>query len=184
MDQNDPKLQNILEKLKQFGFEFYGNGESGVPLVKGPNGQVVEVNIAINFVNEQIKKQQESAGGSIENPQMPENIDTKISVERSVESKIETSMEQEKSPEQKSERNDNPGAQAPIIQKKAPQVKLDKSKNKPYGDGFDPQGFNPTDINSTMRFIEKNSKESNKSSNKWLAEQFKKFVAEFDASKK
>ncbi len=182
MEVEDPKLKTILEQLKHFGFEFFGFGENGIPLVKGPNEQIVKINIAINFVNEKIKEQQEaSEGGSPEQPHIPENIDTSVNLESSVESKIESSPEVEKNIEKKPETKPSPRPELQV-QQKAPVVKLDKKDNKPYGDGFDPKSFNPSDIGSTLKFIENNSKASKTSSNKWLAEQFKKFVLEFKAS--
>ncbi len=182
MKVDDPKLQNILEQLKHFGFEFFGYGENEIPLVKGPNEQVVEINIAINFVNEKIKEQKEQDSiGSPEQPHIPENLDANQNVESSVERKIETTPERENSIEKKTQ--EKPSQKPELnVQKKAPQVKLDKKENRPYGDGFDPKSFNPSDLNSTLQFVEKHSKGSKTSSNKWLAEQFKKFVMEFKAS--
>ncbi|MCA9387399.1 hypothetical protein KC669_05195, partial [Candidatus Dojkabacteria bacterium] len=180
MDANeDPKLKEIMNQLTKLGFSFYARDENGIPLVKGPNEQVVEINVAINFVNKQIEEQKNSSGGSMEQPSMPNNLDIASSIESSMESKVEDSIEnnaekQEKKDVQQDKQSDDV-PRAPIAAPKPVQ------KIKPYGDGFDPKSFNPSDLKSTLNFVEKNSKMSSKSSNKWLAEQFKKFIAEFNA---
>lgn len=181
----DPKLKNILDQLAKFGFTFYGYDENKYPLVKGVNGQIVEINVAINFVNKQIESRAQASSGSPENPNFNENADvaSSSSVESSVENNVETSVESsveskaESSVETKSENQTNTNDEV-AVQQKAPQIKFEKPK--PYGEGFDPISFNPSDINSTLNFIQQNSKKSKVSSNKWIAEQFKKFLKEIE----
>ncbi len=177
----DPKLQKILEQLEKFGFKFYGYDEGGVPLVKGLNNQIIEINIAINFVNQQVQSQSTSTGGSgsFENAPVNENLDSAVSVENQTERKIELNKETEKSSEA-----DTSGQDELTVQRKAPPIKLVRPPNKPYGDGFDPVSFNPESLNSTLNFIEKHGKTTKTSSNKWLREQFKKFMEEYKNSAK
>ncbi|MCA9381327.1 hypothetical protein KC678_03610 [Candidatus Dojkabacteria bacterium] len=175
----DPKLKEIMNQLSKFGFEFYARDENGIPLVKGPNDQVVEINVAINFVNKQIEEQKNSSGGSMEQPAMPENMDMAAKIESSMESKVEDSVEN--SAEKQEKREVSPNQQADDVPRAPIAAPKPVQKIKPYGDGFDPKSFNPSDLKSTLNFVEKNSKMSSKSSNKWLAEQFKKFIAEFNA---
>lgn len=181
---NDPKLKNILDQLAKFGFSFYGYDENKYPLVKGVNGQIVEINVAINFVNKQIESRSQSSG-SPENPSFNENTDVASSkgVESSVESTVETSVESsvESASEQQDANNQNPQANSGdeiAVQQRAPRIQFEKPK--PYGEGFDPISFDPSDINSTLNFIQQNSKKSKVSSNKWIAEQFKKFLKEIE----
>jgi hypothetical protein len=184
MNSDDPKLKSILEQLVPFGFEFYGNDENGIPLVKGPNSQVVEINVAINFVNRQISAQESNAaGGSPEQMPSSEGIDVPKNIETAVENGIEQVGEVERSPENRQETSTEQVGESKT-QTTAPKVSISKTSIKPYGEGFDPQLFDPTDLKSTLDFVEKNSRISHTSSNRWLAEQFKKFIAEFNAQKK
>ncbi|GAB4287357.1 MAG: hypothetical protein Kow0081_5090 [Candidatus Dojkabacteria bacterium] len=177
-NQNDPRLQQILVQLAPFGFRFYGFDENSQPLVIGPNKQVTHINVAIQFVNQQIENQQSS--GSPES--MPDIPNMPIaSPERSAETKIETAIESAVETKQEEEtENQNNQKQGPQVQvpQKAPTIKLERPKIIPYGDGFEPKSFNPESISQTLKYIEKHSKASKTSSNKWLAEQFRKFVKE------
>jgi len=184
MQSQDPKLKKILDQLSQFNFDFYGYDDNGMPLVKSPDGQIIEINIAINFVNDQIKKRQveSSSPGSFEAPNLAENLDNSVSVENSAESnlekKLEESGEQEKSEDQNNQKPIQDNSQN--IQK-TPNIEIKRPKNKPYGDGFDPVSFDPADINSTLDFINKNKTKSNQSSKKWLSVQFQKFLKEYES---
>jgi hypothetical protein len=168
----DPKLQHILGQIANFGFTFYGLDENGAPLVTGPNKQIVPINVAISFVNQQIQSRQNSS--SIESG-VVETADTTSKVESSTERSIETKLE---TPKEQSSKSNNQQSPVPIPQK-SPKVILAEPKKKPYGDGFDPKSFDPADINSTLKFIEKNQSQNPKSSNRWIAEQFKKFIADY-----
>lgn len=174
----DQQLQAILSQISKFGFEFYAYDENKIPLVKGPNNQVVNINVAIQFVNQKIKETQNSSG-SVENPNV-ENLDIKASPERAAETKVETSIEQAAESNTEIQTQDaNTQIKAP---KTSPRMKLKQPEIKPYGDGFDPKSFDSTNIQSTLNFIESNSSSKSTSSNKWLAEQFKKFVKEFQVN--
>lgn len=177
----DPKLQNILNQLARFGFSFYGFDENKVPLVISPNKQVVQINLAINFVNQQIESQRNSgsSSGPESMPSMPtmnQNMDSS-----NFESNIDTKLE--KPSEQRFEKQTQQVQQVSDLQTKkvSPPIKLVKPMNKGFGDGFDPKSFNPEDINSTLKFIEKNSSAKATSSNAWLAKLFKKFMSEYEA---
>ena len=178
MAEIDPKLKQILDQLKKFGFEFYGYGENGSHLVKGPNKQVIEINVAIQFVNKQAELQkQSSSSGGIENaPQMNQNMDATISPDRNMDSKLE------KPRDQVNEKKSNPAGLNASSQYKvkdnAPKISLKKARNISYGDGFDPVSFDPNSIRSALRFIEKSSKKHRTSSDKWLATLFEKFTRE------
>jgi hypothetical protein len=175
----DSKLEAILTQLKKFGFEFYGHDEGGKPLVTAPNGQVTEINLAINFVNKQMQEQKDAAsssGGNFEAPVMNQNIDTNVKVERSVEVSLETKLESEK--EEKKTDGGNTPQKDVQVKKVAPNIQLAKPKVKPFGDGFDPKSFDFNNIDKTLEFIKSSSKKKNTSSDKWVAEQFKKFLEE------
>lgn len=177
---SDPRLQQVLMQLQRFNFSFYGYDESGKPLVASPNGQVIDINLAINFVNQQIKARQQaqSSGGSPESMPTPEDAITRSSPERSVETKLEAALESSMEKKQEEQKQQPSGPQEPQVQQKSPQVQLKAASAKPYGDGFDPKSFDPQDIQQTLQFIEENAKKSNTSSNKWLAIKFRKFVEE------
>lgn len=172
-DQNlDPKLQQVLKQIGNFGFKFYGFDENSMPLVSGPNGQVVPINVAISFVNQQIQNKNNSSG-NLESS-IVESSDSSSNIETANERQIETKLETPKDSTQAQ------NTQTPTsVQTKAPQVKLSEPKKKPYGEGFDPRSFDPADITSILKFIEKNHKTNPKSSNRWIAEQFKKFIADY-----
>jgi hypothetical protein len=178
--QKDQQLQMILSQIGKFGFQFYAYDESGVPLVKGPNNQIVNVNLAIQFVNEQINRAK-SSNGSPENPDFDESMDSKSSPETSVETKIESAAESAENQEKQKEDSAQSQTQDLTVKPQSPPIAIQQPVIKPYQDGFDPKSFDPSSIASTLNFVEKNSKLSAKSSNKWLAEQFKKFVEEFKA---
>lgn len=177
---NDPRLQQVLAQLQNFGFSFYGFDESGKPMVLSSNGQVIDINLAINFVNQQIKiGQAQSSGGSPESMPTPEDAPTRASPERSVETKLEQALDSSmESKQEKQAQQANQQQSGLQVQQKAPQVQLKPAANKPYGDGFDPKSFNPQDIKQTLQFIEENARKSNTSSNKWLSIKFRKFVEE------
>lgn len=181
MNENDSKLKIILEQLTPFGFEYYGSDENGIPLVKGPNSQIVEINVAINFVNKQIAARENSSGGSPEQMPTAEGIEQPSNFERGTEQNIEKANEVEKLVEDGGEKVSKTQGQG-ITQ--SPKITIAKTAIKPYGDGFEPKLFDPTDLKSTLEFVERNSKISHTSSNRWLAEQFRKFIAEFNAQKK
>lgn len=183
MNNLDPKLQQVLKQIEPFGFKFFGFDENKRPLVLGPNNQVTEINIAIGFVNDQIKRQAQSSS-SPENFEVPQTPDSNSTIERSTEVQLENSLESQK----ESQDNDNNQNQVQVnqnnltVQKKAPEIKMSQLTEKPYGDGFDPKTFSPTDIESALKFVEKNSKASKTSSNKWLATRFQWFLKNYGST--
>jgi hypothetical protein len=184
--QADPEIQKILPTLNKFGFVFFGYDENKKPLVKAPNGQVVFLDVAYQFVKEQIEKNEGESTGNVEDmpeiPQMPQ------AVEQGSESNVESGAE--KSPEQKQEEKKEdqniPNLQGPMqqVQVRTPQVQIKKPKQLPFGDGFQPKTFDPEKVDQVLKYIEKNSKKSAKTSDKWLAEMFKKFYDETMDNKK
>ncbi len=181
MNPQNPNIQEILKTLSQFGFNYFGNDENGAPLVYAPNGQVVPLDVAYNFVKNQIEqtKVSSSSSGSIESvPQMPQSTP-----EKSLESTLEHSLDIKK-PESNIESQQNQSQQqTQAVQGTVPAPVIVKPKPLPYGDGFKPKNFDPTDIAQTLNFIEQNKKQSDTASNKWLAIQFEKFLNEMKAGK-
>ncbi|MDQ6986096.1 MAG: hypothetical protein Q9M91_05745 [Candidatus Dojkabacteria bacterium] len=184
MDANitDPKLRKVLEQLEPFGFEFFCFSENGAPLVKSPNEQIAEINVAIAFVNEQVTKKQSESNQSSASPEdfpsMPNMRQSKAesSMESNAESKDSSFERQSNKP-----KNIQPSQKKINVPRRAPIVKIKKEKIKPYGDGFDPVSFDPSDLRKAMTFIDKNSKKKNTSSSKWLAILFKKFLDEMSS---
>lgn len=176
----DPKLKAILNQLKNFGFEFYSFDEDGTPLVKGPNEQVVGINIAIQFANRQIEANRNSSG-SMEQPEAPPTLDSaagkiETSTERAIELK-ESISEEEKS---QSDQPKQPG-QDMVVPKQAPKVALKQPKIEYYGEGFVPVSFDPSNLAQTQRFVSNNVSKPPTTSAKWMAEQFRKFLEEIKA---
>lgn len=182
MNPQNPNIQEILKTISQFGFNYFGNDENGAPLVYAPNGQVVPLDVAYNFVRNQIEQSKNSSGSSAESmPQMPQ-----ASPERSLETNVEQSLENVdiKKPETKVENQQNQ-VQGPsqVATNPTPAPVIAKPKPLPFGEGFKPKSFDATDVTQALKFIEDNKKQSDKSSNKWLAIQFEKFLNEIKAGK-
>lgn len=187
----DPQLVQILQQIDRFGFKFYGYNENNYPMVVAPNGQVVPVNVAKQFVDQQIEferqqqQQNSSSGyGGVEGmPQMPEGPSVESNVEKG--SEREVSIEQIKQPEQIKEpetsNQSGPNQSGSVLQTPT-QVALPKVA-MPYGDGYEPKSFNPADITQVVDFIERNSKAKKSNSNAWIAMQWQKFLEEMKAGK-
>lgn len=173
--------QQMLSLIMKFGFIFYGYDESASMLVKAPNGQVVGVKLAYEFIQKQIAQQSSSSGPESmpDIPQMPDSkpavessFEKEISIENVVESKDQDSDDDGSAQQPPSTQQSTPQAQP------QPQVNLKQAVELPYQAGFDPRSFDPRDVDSTLAFIKQNSKASNTSSDKWLALLFEKFLNE------
>lgn len=176
----DPQLLTVLDQIGKFGFRFFGYGENNEPLVIAPNGQVIPIKIAYEFVQQQINKSQiASSGGSLENmPEMPVSVDsgsfeTKVETNNpEKESNIETSQQQKKQTSLSTVQNKSNDEQNP---------KISTGKmNPPFDDGFKIRSFDPTDIAQATKFVEDNQNGSASSTKTWLAAQFKKFMLEYN----
>lgn len=173
----DSHLEKILGQLQPFGFRFQGYDENKRPLVVAPNGQVVDINVAISFANEQITAQQENTPGSPEMPpEMPDgSIDT--TQEQAPEVETQETPRIKESSEQISAMQKRPD---PLqVDDKSPAMQLKPPKKiAPYGEGFAVNAFDPTNISQVRAFVQKNEKKKANSSAKWLAVLFKKFLEE------
>ncbi len=167
------QLQQVIAQLEKFGFKFFGYSETSEPLVVAPNGQVIPLKVAYDFIKQQVEK---ATSGNIE--KFPEGIPTLDSSPK-IESKMEGAVESEKSIEKKQEKSE------PQKNQNAPQTQTPTASDDdtvmpmPFGDGFAIKSFNPTKLKEAEIYIEKNSQGSNTSSRKWLAIQFEKFVKEY-----
>lgn len=171
----------VLKLVEKFGFKFFGYDESGLTLVVAPNGQVVLLSVAYDFVKTQIANSQ--AGGSnggMESmpnmPAMPQAMDSNIETAVEKESSIEESVEKQK---EAAIQQAQPAPTPATIQVAA----KSEEAESPYGDGFKPP-INPVYINKAIEYIKRNSKKSLSSTSKWLSVQFQKFIEEQGLSKK
>jgi hypothetical protein len=180
---NQALKQNNEENLKlveRFGFKFFGYDENSFTLVVAPNGQIVPLNVAYEFVQTQIANSQTFSGGGIEGmpnmPTMPIIPDSKI--ESKVESAIENRVEKK---QETSNDNSKQNQQTVSVAPKQDPVKKTEPES-PYGDGFKPP-INPVYIEKALEYIKRNSKKSLSSTSKWLSVQFEKFISEQNSSK-
>lgn len=164
--------QDLLKLLEKFGFKFFGYDESNNALVVAPNGQIVNINVAYNFVKNQINKVS-SGNGPEAMPSMPQiPTDFESGLETAPES--EKNIEKESKREQQSNQPNNQQSSQPI---KSTQTQATSKTESPYGDGFK-LSINPADVDKVLNFIQQNSKKSNADAAKWLAIQFSKYYAE------
>jgi len=68
----------ILKLVESFGFKFFGYDEGNNTLVIAPNGQIVMLSIAYNFVKQQIAKSSQQPVGPESIPQIPALLNLKI----------------------------------------------------------------------------------------------------------
>jgi len=179
-----PQLTKVLSQIEKFGFKFFGYDENNDPLVIAPNGQIIPLKVAYEFVQLQIKKSSENTSeNSPESmPTLPQIQDIGASIELTSEKSAEKESVIEKATES-----------APMLQQVAvtspstatpvPPITKDSSMKMPapFDDGFKIKSFDPTDIAQTQDFVKNNSKASNSSSNKWLSTQFEKFLREYNS---
>lgn len=165
----NPQYSEILKTLEKFGFKFFGYAENKEPLVVAPNGQVTSLTVAYNFVKSKLIEPSKT-GGVEAMPQMP------VMPESSAETSVEKAAESEKSAE-KASQNAQPSdltvkRVAPKVASVAPKVEL------PFGDGFYPKVFDPTDVSKAQSFVSQNSQKDDKTAEKWLAVLWDKFLKE------
>ncbi len=175
--------QSMLNSIIQFGFKFYGYDENASMLVTAPNGQVVPLPMAFEFVRRRVNEMQVTATNGVEGvPQMPTMPDGEKSPEQNIETNIEK-VEEIKQPQQVQPAN--PAVNQTSNQQTLatpPKMLVKQSIPVPFGDGFVPK-FDHSDVEKVMDFINKNTSKGNSSSNKWMAEQWKKFIAEIKEGK-
>lgn len=176
----DPQLKQVLDKLAKFGFGFFGYNEEGMPLVKAENEQVIPINSAIEYANEQIKLQsQESSSSPEEFPQQPSSPET--SVETSLEASVESTVETKDASTVETRQEESKELQ---VKKQSPTIKLAPKDNKPYNkNSFDVESFDPTSTKAARAFISKNQDKSSKQTEKWLSVLFRKFLDEIEEGK-
>jgi len=179
----NPQVSAVLSQIERFGFKYYGNGENNEPLVLAPNGQVIPLKVAYDFVQMQIKKaaEQQSGSGNLEQmPSMPPTVDSS-----GIEVNIEKSAEKESSIEKASEKQNNvqtvqstPSNTTPVVA-----TPVDIKMPMPFDEGFKITKFDPTDLNQVEDYIQTNKNGSTSSTSTWLANQFEKFLQEYKIKK-
>lgn len=179
-DQNVSQNNDIevLKLVERFGFKFFGYDENKLTLVVAPNGQIVQLKVAYEFVQKQIESSQSFSSGPEGMPNMP-------SMPNIPDQSFESNLEKESSIEKPAEKNQEvqntvkPVQPTPVVQTTPVKAKEPES---PYGDGFTPP-FNPIFVDKAIDYIRRNSKKSLSSTSRWLSVQFEKFVSEQKSSK-
>jgi hypothetical protein len=139
----------ILKMVEKFGFKFFGYDENKATLVVAPNGQIVTLSVAYEFVQSQIAKSQSGNGGIEGMPSMPNILEGNF--ESNLEKEIEVEKALEKKQENTAQQNNNQQTSA------QPQVATKPVEpESPYGDGFKPL-INPVYIEKAIEYIKKNS---------------------------
>lgn len=169
----------VLKLVERFGFKFFGYDENKLSLVVAPNGQIVQLKVAYEFVQKQIESAQSFSGGPESMPNMP--TITNIP-EGNFESNLERESTIEKVAEKKQEVQSIQTPQVPQVPVAKPVVTKPEDPDSPYGDGFKTP-INPVHIDKAMDYIRKNSRKSLSSTSRWLSVQFEKFVNEQKSSK-
>jgi len=168
----DPQIQDNLQALQQYGFVYFGMDENGQILVQGPNGQVVPLKMANEFVQSQIINRQDSPAGIEGVPQIPRDIES--ATEASIESGEK--VVQAKDDREKVQKVVNV-ADPMHVRNQAPKMKvLSDEANKPWGEGFNMTFELKPEI--VEKFIASNIKRPKSSTNKWLATAFSKWMQE------
>lgn len=169
----------VLKLVERFGFKFFGYDENKLSLVVAPNGQIVQLKVAYEFVQKQIESAQSFSGG----PESMPNMQSMPTIpEGNFESNLEKESTIEKVPEKKQEVQTIQAPQVqptPVVQ--AAVVKPEEP-DSPYGDGFKTP-INPVFVDKAIDYIRKNSRKSLSSTSRWLSVQFEKFVSEQKSSK-
>jgi len=176
-----PQIAAAMLQIEKFGFKFFGYGENNDPLVIAPNGQIIPLKVAYEFVQQQIQRanQQQTNGGSLESmpviPQIPDSQPIGVNLEKS--------PEKEQSIEKTQEKQSNQTQVSTSVQQAGDvETKKDtstKMPSVPFDEGFKIKTFDPTDVEQAKNFVQSNSSASNQSSNKWLSIQFEKFLKEY-----
>ena len=171
-----PQLNETLKLIEKFGFSFFGYSETGDPLVVSPNSQIVTVKIAMNFVQDQIKKASLQAGSS-----SPEAISDIPTMPNMADKALEKGFEKN---ENKIEKSTNQKGHASIqtVQNQSiatsPKMKIDY----PLINDFSDFGFKSSfkTLDQVQRFISRTAKNNNTSSASWLKELWNKFIEEME----
>ncbi len=173
--QVSPQLQNLLKFLEKSGFRFFGYSEANEPLVIAPNGQVISANAAYNYVQAQMNSAGTTGGkGAEAMPQMP----SMPQVSNIPDSQINKINEKKVETQKAVERVQQNSAQ-PVVPAKAPVVAATPARiSLPFGDGFTPKSFNPTDENQVKTFTSQNSTKPLTDPKKWLSTLLTKFLLE------
>lgn len=178
MNNNQVTNNNDIEVLKlveRFGFKFFGYDESSQSLVVAPNGQIVLLGVAYEFVKKQIEVSQ---GGGFESmpqmPQLPAVPDSNL--EKSLESENKIGEKSKEAQGTQSKQQTTVSVNPAVVA--APVRELES----PYGDGFQPP-INPAYIERAIEYIKRNSSKSLSSTSKWLSIQFEKFIGEQNLDK-
>lgn len=220
------QIEKILSILTKIGFTFYKHdSDSDEPLVKAPNGQIVSMFVAYEFVRSQVAKKA-SEGYSSNKLNQPSNInvissesitleqvvdfvnnlvsnqtenqDQDGNAENGINSNLESSVD--KTPDNSLEiienrektkivrfeenrkiiNNNNTVLVSTVSSDNKNNKKNSISFPKPYGIGFDPKSFDPTNLKEVKEFVDSNlSQKDNNDSKKWLATAFDKWLDEF-----
>lgn len=166
--------------VEKFNFKFFGLSETKEPLVMAPNGQVVTLAVAYNFVKTKLIEPAQGSGGPEAMPSMPvmpEAIPSQLDVN------LEKGPEAEKTPEKQKETTPATPQTDLAVRNIAPkQLVVEPKIDLPFGDGFYPRAFDPTDVNKAQAFIAANAGKDPKSSATWLAILWGKFIKELSES--
>jgi hypothetical protein len=175
-----PQYAEVIKSLEKFGFKFFGYAENKEPLLAAPNGQIVPLNVAYNFVKTKLVEPSGGGAGPESMPVAPimpetfsetpnEAIDTKIEVQKGMEAEKKV----ERAPLATEKQTDLQ------VQKIAPKIAVVAPKiDIPFGDGFYPRAFDPVDVSKAQQFVTKHAQKDDKTTEKWLAVMWDKFLRE------
>ncbi len=176
----DPKVLEILKAVEKFNFKFFGLSETKEPLVMAPNGQVVGLGVAYNFVKTKLIEPAQSSSGTEAMPSMPVIPEV---IPSQPDAGLEKAFEIEKQIEKPKETPATNPQSDLTVRNIAPKEKVLEPKiDLPFGDGFYPRAFDPTDVNKAQKFIAANAQKDDKSSEKWLSVLWDKFIKELSES--
>lgn len=174
--QNTHNIDETIKMLEKFGFKFFGYNENQMPLVLAQNGQVVEMSVAYNFLQTQLKTAQTaSESSSIESP-----LTSVPLIENNI-PLIDTNVEKHENTVDKPIENITIPMNSKIS---APKISIPIKSPSPYSDGqskFDDINLDLTDPNNILKlqiFIKSNAKKNNDDPLKWLSFMFQKTLDE------
>lgn len=182
------ELKKLLDLLKSFGFDFYGNDEEGKPLLVAPNKQIVPIQLAIEFVKKKRSEMENSNSSSVEQISFTNSLETLVApdIESSIESHIENSIEKGVNTiETNIEKQDN-FEKTSTNQSKSKSAKADNNAKQndspqidmPIGVGYLPSSFDPLHPSEVKKFINHNKGVKSTKSAAWLKELWEKFLIE------
>lgn len=180
--------QLLLKSLERFGFKFFGYSENNIPLVIAPNGQIVDINLAKSFLENELKKARSQGSGNIEGQleNIPQTLESKVESKESEIENLEKSLEIRREEKvlnlQSQQANDDA--------KKSPVISLPSQSESLFADGYnnfneiDLDLRNPQNVIILEDFIQNNAKKSNSDPKKWLSHMFQKAIQELRESGK